>query len=146
MTENNDDYKVGYQKPPLHTRVKPGERKNPHGRPKGSKNVNTLIEKVMNAPATIRENGKTRKVSRTELIIARQIKKAVEEGDTRAAQYLLDKKTLIDAAKAASGVFAAPVTSDDQELLRDFIRRTAEDEKAKQTTRLDETQKENTDE
>ena len=39
----DDDYAVGYKKPPLHTRFKKGQSGNPRGRPKGSKNFSTLL-------------------------------------------------------------------------------------------------------
>ena len=37
----SDDYEVGYKKPPIHTRFKPGVSGNPKGRPKGTKNLAT---------------------------------------------------------------------------------------------------------
>lgn len=40
------DYKVGPGKPPKHTRFKPGQSGNPKGRPKGSQNVKTVLNKV----------------------------------------------------------------------------------------------------
>lgn len=36
-------YEVGYGKPPSATRFKPGQSGNPHGRPKGSKNIQPPI-------------------------------------------------------------------------------------------------------
>lgn len=126
---NNDDYKVGYKKPPLHSRIRPGEKRNPRGRPRGSKNVNTIIGKVMDAPAEIRENGKSMKVTRTEVIVLKQVKKAVEESDTKAAQFLLEKKIAIDAAKAPET--DTPLARSDMDLIEDYKRRFLEDEAAR---------------
>ena len=39
---NNQGYKVGYKKPPLHTRIKKGETKNPNGRYAGNTIKNAL--------------------------------------------------------------------------------------------------------
>lgn len=127
---NNDEYEVGYKKPPLHTRIKPGERRNPHGRPKGSKNVHTILNRVMDSTHTATVNGKRRKVALTEAILLTQVKKAVEDGDTRAAQYLLDRKAAIDAARAPEA--EAPVIASDLDLLEDYKRRILADEQARQ--------------
>jgi hypothetical protein len=37
-SENSSDFRIGYGKPPKHTRFKPGQSGNPSGRPAGSKN------------------------------------------------------------------------------------------------------------
>ena len=38
---DSDDGQVGYRKPPVHTRFKPGQSGNPKGRPKGPRNLAT---------------------------------------------------------------------------------------------------------
>jgi hypothetical protein len=36
-----DDYEVGYKRPPRNTRFCKGQTGNPHGRPKGARNIKT---------------------------------------------------------------------------------------------------------
>ncbi len=64
----SDDDKVGYKKPPEHSRFKPGQSGNPNGRPKGSKNKLTdsyltrLSDIVLNEAhreIQVKENGET---------------------------------------------------------------------------------------
>ena len=50
-------HQVGYGRPPLHTRFKPGQSGNPKGRPKGAKNEDTILREIMNRPIDIREGG-----------------------------------------------------------------------------------------
>ena len=38
-------YKVGYKRPPVSTRFKPGSSGNPKGRPKGQRNFKTIMRK-----------------------------------------------------------------------------------------------------
>jgi hypothetical protein len=40
-------YSVGYGRPPKHTRFKPGRSGNPKGRPRGSRNLSTEMQKVL---------------------------------------------------------------------------------------------------
>jgi uncharacterized protein DUF5681 len=46
---------VGYGQPPLESRFKPGTSGNAMGRPKGSKNLKTLIREAMTANISIQE-------------------------------------------------------------------------------------------
>jgi Family of unknown function (DUF5681) len=47
-------YKVGFRRPPLHTRFKPGVSGNPSGRRKGSQNLKTLFHKILNEEIALR--------------------------------------------------------------------------------------------
>lgn len=136
MSDDQDDYKVGYKKPPLANRIRPGERRNPKGRPKGSRNVDTILSQVMDTPRKIRENGKERKVTTTEVVVLTQIKKATEQGDTRAAQYLLDRKAAIDAIKSGQQTGEEALSADAEALLEEYISRRVEDEVARRLAEL----------
>ena len=65
------DYKVGYKKPPLHTRFKKGQSGNPRGRPRGAKNFSSVLNDALNQPVFVTENGRRRKISKRELGIRR---------------------------------------------------------------------------
>ena len=65
------DYKVGYKKPPLHSRFKKGQSGNPRGRPRGAKNFSSVLNDALNQPVFVTENGRRRKISKRELGIRR---------------------------------------------------------------------------
>ena len=68
MTDDDKpDYKVGYKKPPLHTRFQKGQSGNPRGRPRGSKNFSTLLTDALNEPVVVTEDGRRRKISKRDL-------------------------------------------------------------------------------
>jgi len=57
-TKSTEGYAVGYGKPPAHSRFKPGASGNPNGRPKGSLNLITELQKTLRETVVINEGGK----------------------------------------------------------------------------------------
>jgi len=81
-------YAVGYGRPPIESRFQPGTSGNPRGRRKGSKNLKTLIRKAMTASVSIHEGTKTRRVSKIEGVVLRQLQSALT-GDDRSAMAVI---------------------------------------------------------
>lgn len=79
-----DGYDVGYSKPPMERRFKPGNSGNPRGRPKGAKNLNTIVAEVANEMHSVIENGKRRRLSTLDLIVLRLRNLAMVDGNIRA--------------------------------------------------------------
>lgn len=83
------EFPIGYKKPPLHTRFKPGQSGNPNGRPK--KKATTLAESIareLNTPITVNEGGKHRKITKLDAI-AKQITNKAVTGDHKATSLLI---------------------------------------------------------
>lgn len=57
-------YDVGYGKPPVASRFKPGQSGNPRGRPKNARNVRTLLAAALAQRITIREGERTAEAAR----------------------------------------------------------------------------------
>jgi hypothetical protein len=81
-------YLVGRGKPPVASRFKPGSSGNPKGRPRGSVNLRTLIQRAMVAQIPIQEGARTRKVTKIEGVVLRQVQSALK-GDDRAAMAVI---------------------------------------------------------
>lgn len=68
MSKNREDeYEVGYKKPPAHTRFKNGQSGNPNGRPKGRKKgygLKEAVSRALDARIALRENGRVRRMSK----------------------------------------------------------------------------------
>jgi hypothetical protein len=86
-SEGLSDYKVGYKRPPLHTRFKPGQSGNPSGRAKGAKNLKTLFNKILNEEVSLREGANVRKVSKAEAVLRGLVIGALK-GDARSLAAL----------------------------------------------------------
>jgi hypothetical protein len=75
-------YQVGYCRPPLHSRFRPGVSGNPSGRPKGSQNFKTLLDRILKEEIPLLDGNQQRKVSKAEAITRRLVIGALK-GDTR---------------------------------------------------------------
>jgi len=84
----NASDQVGYGKPPTATQFRPGMSGNPKGRPKGARNIDTLMAEELAAPVKIREQGVDQTVSKAHAIIKKILASAMS-GDIRASSVVL---------------------------------------------------------
>jgi hypothetical protein len=116
-------YSVGYGRPPEATRFKPGQSGNPKGRPKGAKNLTTLVTEELRRPIILKENGKTRRVSKAEAIVKQLVNKALS-ADAKSTIIVFDEmrrvEALADAQHAAAPDISRP---EDQATLQSIFRR-----------------------
>jgi hypothetical protein len=88
MANSKGNHEVGYGKPPGHTQFVKGQSGNPKGRPKGSQNLSTILNKVGRERVKVTENGRTRYITKFEATILQLVNKA-GVGDLNAARVLL---------------------------------------------------------
>jgi hypothetical protein len=92
MANNDDTYGkndgVGYGQPPSHTKFVKGQSGNPAGRPKGSQNLSTILDKIGRERVRVTENGRARYITKKEATMLQLMNKAVA-GDLNAARLLL---------------------------------------------------------
>lgn len=108
----DDDYEVGYRKPPAHTRFKPGQSGNPKGRPKGVKNLSTDLEEELEQTITVSEGGHTHKVTKQRAMIKTMVTKAMK-GDPRAAQVIVNLVRAIEEARTVRDEAERPDPNDE---------------------------------
>jgi|HubBroStandDraft_5_1064220.scaffolds.fasta_scaffold14380_4 hypothetical protein len=98
---------VGYRNPPEHTRFRPGQSGNPKGRPKGTLNLATVLERTLRETVVITVKGKRKTVTKLEAAVTQLSDKAVG-GDMKAFQQL---STLVRSAEERE--VQAPVANSD---------------------------------
>ena len=114
--EMSRDYAVGYGKPPLHTRFQKGKSGNPKGRPRGKKNMSTLLSTALNASIVVVANGRRKKITKREAIVTQLVNKSAA-ADLKATQIVL--AMLRDLESQADGsADPAVFTEADQEIIR----------------------------
>jgi Family of unknown function (DUF5681) len=111
------DYEVGYGKPPRHTRFKKGRSGNPKGRPRGAKNLSTLLSDALSQPVIVAENGRRRKITKREAIITQLVNKSAK-ADLKATQIVLAMLQDIERRADPGIVETAPFTEADQQIIR----------------------------
>ena len=85
--ERSKAAKVGYRHPPEKSRFKVGQSGNPHGRPKGTLNLATVLEQTLREPIVIVEDGKRKTVTKLEAAIKQVVNQAAS-GKLKAVQLL----------------------------------------------------------
>ena len=114
--------KVGYRNPPQHTRFKKGQSGNPRGRPKGTLNVATVLERTLRERVVINENGRRRTATKLEAALTQLTNKAAS-GDLKALQLLA---SLVRSAEEREMQTSEPTTTlpeADQDVVLGILKR-----------------------
>jgi hypothetical protein len=118
----NDSTKVGYGRPPKSTQFKKGQSGNPKGRPKGTLNLTTVLDKELREKVIINENGQRKTVTKMEAAIKQLVNKSAG-GDLAALRHLM---MLVISAEERSSETEAPDTKlgeTDQRVLERILKR-----------------------
>jgi len=110
--ETPRDYVVGYGKPPVHSRFQKGRSGNPKGRPRGRRNMSTLLSAALNAPVTFAENGRRKKLTKREAIVTQLVNKSAS-ADLKATQIVLAMLRDVESLTDGSAEPAAFTEADD---------------------------------
>jgi hypothetical protein len=113
--ETPRDYEVGYGKPPRHTRFQKGRSGNPTGRPRGRKNMATLLSAALDASIIVVENGRRKKITKREAIVTQLVNKSAS-ADLKATQIVLAMLRELEAL-ADGDAESAAFTEADKEII-----------------------------
>lgn len=123
MSKQDQDYEVGYAKPPKSGQFKKGQSGNPKGRPKGARGVKASLKRELESSMTVRERGREVKLSKAE-VLAKGLVGAALKGDTKARTEILRLDDEFFSENPASGpqvVRAAEPEEIDLAIMRDFF-------------------------
>jgi hypothetical protein len=116
------DTGVGYGRPPIDTRFRPGKSGNRHGRPPGHANAKGTIARVINETVPVREGDKTRKMTKLEAVLQAHMMKAMK-GDGRSASILIGLITRLGLLGESETETLAELSEEDDAILEDYVRR-----------------------
>ena len=122
MADDDEDYKVGPGRPPLHTRFRKGESGNPGGRRK--KQLPALLADALNETVFVTIDGERREITKREAIVHQLVNKSTT-ADLRATKMLFDmmKEAEQKAGAAAPPPEPPPFTKADEEVVETLVER-----------------------
>lgn len=112
----DDSYRVGRGKPPLHSRFRPGGKGGP-GRPMGAKNRATLLREALDTPRPVTIEGRRRRMSAQELGY-RQLAMKIAKGDLKAISLAEQLRNSLCGPDEAAETVVPPLTEDELAILR----------------------------
>ena len=118
---NPADYCVGFGKPPAHTQFQKGQSGNPQGRPKGRRNVATVLQAALDERVTVTENGQRKSLTKLEATMKQVVNRAAS-GDCAATKILLQLFPFLDNALKDNTQQAVSAEADQQMLTHMLMR------------------------
>lgn len=99
--DGEDDYEVGYGKPPAHTRFKKGQSGNPTGKRKGTRSALRQLERFLDKSLIVNEGGKRVRMTPVEIVF-RSVFKLAAQGNIPAAKLMLELQRQVDQHRTAA--------------------------------------------
>ena len=85
----NEGEKVGYGRPPVATRFKPGMSGNPSGKRKAKPSLSQRLDRILAESVSVTEGGKSKRMTKEEVFLRQMVTRAIG-GDRQFGRLLLD--------------------------------------------------------
>lgn len=122
-------YDVGYGKPPVHSRFKPGQSGNPKGKKKGTKGFKSVVTSILNEKVSVKTHRGTKKIAKVEALIHANLTNALK-GDPKATDRILklarDVGLTEDVETALETLTTRELSDEDHAILARFASRESE--------------------
>src|SRR5216684_2352009 len=113
---SSEENKVGYRKPPKHSRFKRGQSGNPKGRPLGSKNFKTDLAEELAEQIVVQESGRTTKITKQRALAKTLIAGALK-GNASLTNALLGAIVRFSDPRDQSDAKNSPLSEDERTAL-----------------------------
>jgi hypothetical protein len=119
---SKNSYEVGKNRPPVNTRFKKGDGRKRPGRPKGRKNIATLVLQAANEQVAVTIDGKKRKISKAQSA-AMQLANAGAMGNPKLLVKFIDLIEEIERRAEAARPSDYPFSDVDIKVIREIHKR-----------------------
>ena len=133
MSGKDNDYEVGYKKPPIDKRFKKGQSGNRAGRRKGVRNFKTDVREQLNEPVSVREGETVTTMSSQEAALT-QLRADALGGNQRARTEFLgyaERYAIEEEADAAE----AALSSEDEVIIERYMESALEERAAESSSK-----------
>ena len=120
VLSENDEYEVGYRKPPKTSRWRKGQSGNKRGRPKGARDLRTDLIEELGEAIGVKEQGVSRRISKQRAVIKAMTAKAVQ-GDTRAGNALINLIFRLLHPELIENASTTELAKEDQAILDNYV-------------------------
>jgi hypothetical protein len=118
-TGSPGDFEVGYKRPPVQSRFRPGQSGNTRGRQKGVRNFSTDVKATLAGLVALNEKGKAKRVSTQEAALLRLKEKALK-GDMRSLEQLIRLAQIFNDNGPNPGLSEQDIAVEDREILEAY--------------------------
>lgn len=119
MSDNFENYEVGYKRPPREHQFKPGHSGNPKGRPKKNKTFKEEISNELDELIYIQENGQKKQITKRKALAKKIINEALS-GKISATKII---SPLLFSEQVLDEELSKELNQSDSDLIQDYIRR-----------------------
>jgi hypothetical protein len=127
-SKNGDGYEVGYRKPPKSTQFLKGRSGNPSGRPKGSVNLATVLDRMLRERITIDENARRKTTTKMEAALRQLVNRAMS-GDLSATRLLIALEASVEQGPRDAAAESPAQNEADQKVMAQIVKRFAQSAK-----------------
>jgi hypothetical protein len=104
-TRDDGSYREGKNRPPVKHQFRKDDGRKRGARPKGARNADTEFERELNRKVVIKEDGKVRKVTKSQAVDLRLIDNATRKGDNRAIEMVDTRRRRIAESAQLNGAY-----------------------------------------
>jgi hypothetical protein len=112
---DNAGYRIGYGKPPLHSRFRKGQSGNKRGRPRGRLDFAARLQKALLKSMMVNERGVRKQLQAIDVAIQQQINKAAA-GDIKAFRLLASLIRELTGSSEGNAPFKIVISETDSKL------------------------------
>jgi|SRR5579864_1248792 len=118
----SERYEVGRGRPPRSGQFKKGQSGNPKGRPKGARNISTVIEEVLNERITVTEHGRRRSITTLEALI-RGLRADALNGNLKSRLTMVNLAFQVEAKKGGTATPDPSASEADSRVMARLVER-----------------------